>query len=241
MINSLCGRSCRTSRGTPRVAAIGVDHRVVPEWAGRGQRERLGQIPEQLVQRAQHREGVEHPPRGGRIVPPVPPTEGPLGQVLAGAEAVEDRAAGEAPLPQGAVDAAAGVGTQVWAGPAGGLVDHEVGGGGERRRDAADPEAAEAVGGQLVTGTGHRPLLHRLRHADPRRYRQSPTWRRLAHSPPPPKGPGPRVRRWRCTDHPAARPQPGGPDEDAREQGPHHRALRAPDLAQRHHRRVGGV
>jgi hypothetical protein len=125
---------------------------VVAQRTGRGQGQRLGQIPEQFVQRAHHRERVEHPARGRRVGPPVPPAEGDLGDLLAGAEAVEHRTAGEATLAQVAMDAAAGVRPQVRAGLPGGLVEGEVGGGGEGRRDAADAEAARAVGPQLPPG-----------------------------------------------------------------------------------------
>ncbi|GHJ53825.1 hypothetical protein Nm8I071_31320 [Nonomuraea sp. TT08I-71] len=158
---------------------------LVPQRAGRGQRQRLGQIPEQLVQGSHDGEGVEHPPGGRRVGPPVAPAEGALRDVLAGAEAVEDGAAGEAALPQVPVDAAAGVGAQVRAGLTGGLVEREVGGGGERRRDAADPEAARAVGAQLpvaaarglspaVLGRGPASLVLRLGHASrpPARHRR---------------------------------------------------------------------
>ena len=64
---------------------------------------------------------------------------------LAGAEAVEHRAAGKTAVPQLRVDAATEVLAQVRARHPGRLVDGEVGGGGERRRHAAEPGAARAV------------------------------------------------------------------------------------------------
>ena len=66
--------------------------------------------------------------------------------VQSGAEAVEHRAAGKPALPQPGVDAAAEVVAQVRAGPTGGLVDGEVGGGGEGGRHAAQSETTRAVG-----------------------------------------------------------------------------------------------
>src|SRR6185312_11574030 len=80
--------------------------------------------------------------------------EGDLGELLAGAEAVEHLAAGEPALPQLRVDAAAEVLTQVRARAPGGLVDREVGRGGERRRDAAEACAARAVRPQVRPEVG---------------------------------------------------------------------------------------
>jgi len=93
-------------------------------------------------------------------LPPVAAAEGGLGDLLAGAEAVVDGTAGKALLAQPAVDAAAEVaraGGEVRAGLPGRLVDGEVGRGGQGRRDAAQPEAARAVGVQAVIAfLGHR-------------------------------------------------------------------------------------
>src|SRR3954463_9839531 len=98
------------------------------------------------------------PPPPPAPPPPVPAAEDDLRDLLAGPEAVEDRAAGEAAVPQGVVDAAAEVGLQVGARRSGGLVDGEVGGAGERQGDAAEAGATRAVGPQLG-GEGHRPSV----------------------------------------------------------------------------------
>lgn len=95
------------------------------------------------------REHVEHLPGGVRSLPPVLSAEGALGDLLSRAEAVEDGAAGKAPLPQLGVDAAAEVGLQVGAGLPGGLVSREVGRGGEGQRDTAQSETVAAVGQQV--------------------------------------------------------------------------------------------
>ncbi len=90
------------------------------------QRQRLREIPEQLVQLPHDAEHLEHLWRRLGGAPPVQPAEGDLGHVLTGAEAVVHRAAGEALLPQPAVDAAAEVLLQVRAWLPGRLVDREV-------------------------------------------------------------------------------------------------------------------
>jgi hypothetical protein len=56
----------------------------------------LGEVPEQFVQHPHHREDVEHLRGGRRGLAPVPPAEGHLRHLLAGAEAVVGSAAGEA-------------------------------------------------------------------------------------------------------------------------------------------------
>jgi hypothetical protein len=119
---------------------------------GRRQRLRLGQVPEQLVQRPHDREGGEHPGREGRRPPPVPSAERALDDVLPGPEAVVAGAAGEAARPELIVNGAAEAGVQVRTGVAGGLVDGEVGGRGEPRRDAAQRRTPGAVGLQLREG-----------------------------------------------------------------------------------------
>src|SRR4051794_1707004 len=116
---------------------------------GTRQGERLGQVPEHLVQLPQNREDGELRGREVRALPPGPAAERDLGELLAGAEAVEHLAAREAPLAQLGVDAAAEVLPQVRAGPAGRLVDREVRRCGERRGDAAEPRAAGTVGAQV--------------------------------------------------------------------------------------------
>src|SRR5581483_11831626 len=80
---------------------------------------------------------------------PVTAAEGVLGHLLAGAEAVEDGAAGEAVLTQPGVDGAAEPGVQVQARRPGGLVDREVGRDGEGQRDTAQAEAVRAVAAKI--------------------------------------------------------------------------------------------
>ena len=84
----------------------------------------------------------------GRL-PPGPPAEGDLGDLLAGAEAVEDRAAGEPAVAQLAWMPQRKSSRRFGHGRPGGLVDREVGRRGERRRDAAEAGAARAVGPQV--------------------------------------------------------------------------------------------
>jgi hypothetical protein len=82
---------------------------------GFGQYERagLGEVPEQLGQLPHHREHRRHRAGRLRVGAPVAAGDGVLGDPLPGAEAVEDDAAGEAPVVQLVVDAAAAVGEQV--------------------------------------------------------------------------------------------------------------------------------
>jgi hypothetical protein len=116
---------------------------------GRRQRLRLGQVPQQLVQRPHDREGGELLAREGRRLPPVPPAERALDDVLPGPEAVVAGAAGKPARPELIVNRTAEADVQVRAGLAGSLVDGEVGGCGERRRDAAQRGTPGAVGLQL--------------------------------------------------------------------------------------------
>src|SRR6266536_1051714 len=158
------------------------------ERAGRLQAQRLGQVPEQLVELPHDRERLEHPRRGVRGTPPVLPAEGDLGDLLAGAEAVVGGAAWEAPLPETLMDAAAEVGLQVRTGLPGGLVDGEIRRGGEGRRDTAQPEAAFAVGSQVAAAPvrvgcrGPEGLLGRAQRDAPNQMGTA----RLLHRPRPP-------------------------------------------------------
>src|SRR6266542_3353692 len=158
------------------------------ERAGRLQAQRLGQVPEQLVELPHDRERLEHPRRGVRGTPPVLPAEGDLGDLLAGAEAVVGGAAWEAPLPETLMDAAAEVGLQIRAGLPGGLVDGEIRRGGEGRRDTAQPEAAFAVGSQVAAAPvrvgcrGPEGLLGRAQRDAPDQMGTA----RLLHRPRPP-------------------------------------------------------
>jgi hypothetical protein len=116
---------------------------------GRRQGLRLGQVPEQLVQRPHDREGGEHLAREGRRLPPVLPAERALDDVLPGPEAVVAGAAGKPARPKLIVNGTAEARVQVRARLAGSLVDGEVGGRGEPRRDAAQRCTPGAVGLQL--------------------------------------------------------------------------------------------
>lgn len=90
-------------------------------------------------------EHLEHLLGGLGRPPPVLSAEGDLGGLLPCAEAVVDRAALKALLPQAGVDAAAEVRLKVGASLSGGFVDREISRGREGRHDAAQSEAALAV------------------------------------------------------------------------------------------------
>jgi len=89
------------------------------------------------VQLSQDGEGLEDALGRLRVVAPVPPGEGDLHHLLAGAEAVEDVAAGEPLLSQAVVDAASKIAEKFRARPPRRLVDREVRRAGEGRGDAA--------------------------------------------------------------------------------------------------------
>jgi hypothetical protein len=135
--------------------------------SGRGQGRRLGEVPEDLVQLPHDRQDGEHLPRQLGELAPAAAAEGALGDVLARAEAVEHAAAGEAALAEPVVDAAPEVRLEVRAGDAGGLVDREVGRGGERGGDAAQTGAVRAVrtevGAAIDQGQHDRSRLGRSR------------------------------------------------------------------------------
>src|SRR5262245_14410201 len=105
---------------------------------GRGERQGLPYVPEQFVERTHDAEGGEHRGCGSGCVAPGATAEGDLHDVLAGAEAVVDRATREPLGPQPVVDVAAEVAGEVGAGAAGRLVDGEVGGAGKCRYHAAE-------------------------------------------------------------------------------------------------------
>ena len=92
---------------------------LVAQRTGGQQRESLGQVPQQLLELTHHREDREYRLRDLRGLSPVAPPEGHLDDLLTGAKAVEDSAAREALPSQVIVNAAAEVGTQLRAGPAG--------------------------------------------------------------------------------------------------------------------------
>ena len=66
---------------------------------GRLQRQRFGQVPEQLVQLPYDPEDLEHLLGGARCLPPVQSAETASRDPLPGAEAVVHRATRKAPLP----------------------------------------------------------------------------------------------------------------------------------------------
>ena len=140
----------RIQRSAPPPARPSVSSRAARSSAmerpRRGKLERLGQVPEQLVELAHDAEGREHRGRDLGIRPPVGSGEGLLGDPLSRAEAVVGGAAREPAVPQAGVDAAPEVRLQVRTRLPGGLVDREVRRGGEGGRDAAQPDAALAVG-----------------------------------------------------------------------------------------------
>jgi len=139
-------------RRRQRVTQLGVD------GAGWPQRQRRGQVPQQLMKLPHDREHLVHLGCGPRLLAPVPPAEGDLGDLLARAEAVIHGTAAETPPPEAGVDAAAEVGLQMGTGLPGRLVDREIGRSRESRRDTAQPEAAPAVGPErALPATGGKP------------------------------------------------------------------------------------
>ena len=83
------------------------------ERAGRLQRQRFGQIPEQLMEVPHDREHLEHLLCSLRGPPPVLSAEGDLGDLLPRAEAVVHGATPKALLPEACVNAAAEVRVQM--------------------------------------------------------------------------------------------------------------------------------
>jgi hypothetical protein len=96
------------------------------EGARRWQRQRFGQMPEELMELPHDREHLEHLHRDSRRPPPVLAAEGYLGDLLPRAKAVIHGAPREAPLPEAVVNGAAEVRLQIRAGLPGLLVDGEV-------------------------------------------------------------------------------------------------------------------
>ena len=112
-------------------------------------RQHLLQVPAQLVQTAHHRQRRVHRRLPGTA------RERHLHDVLPRTEAVVGDAAREPAHGQLVVDPAARIGAQMHAGCPGGLVHGEVGGRREPGPDAAQGEAAPAVGlqrGERVAG-----------------------------------------------------------------------------------------
>lgn len=114
---------------------------------------RLSEVPPQLVKRTHGLEGREDRRCRHRSVSPGRAPERHLGDLLSGAKAVEDRAAGEAGVTQVGVDLAPVVATYVRARHTRRLVCGEGSRSTERQRDAAQSHAGAAVGPQ------RRPLV----------------------------------------------------------------------------------
>jgi hypothetical protein len=104
------------------------------------------------------REHREHLRCRLRVLAPVPPTEGDLGNLLARAKTVIRGATRETVAPESAMDATPEVCSQMGTGMPGRLVDREIGRRRERWRNAAQPETAPAVSPQdaepAAQGTG---------------------------------------------------------------------------------------
>jgi len=99
---------------------------LIVERAGRLQRQRFAQIPEQLMELPHDREHLEHPLRGSRGATPVLSAEGDLGDLLPRAEAVVNGATRKTLLPEALVNAAAEVRLQIGTGLPGVFVDREI-------------------------------------------------------------------------------------------------------------------
>jgi hypothetical protein len=134
-----------TAAGEPVNPDQRVAELVVDRASGR-HAQRFGQVPEQLVQLPHDGEYREHLCGGMGCFSPVAPAEGDLGDLLPCTEAVKDCAARKPPVTQKRVDATAEVRSQVQARLPGLLVDREVRRRSERQRNAAQSEAACAVG-----------------------------------------------------------------------------------------------
>ena len=121
---------------------------LIVDGACRCQGQRCHQVPQQLMKLPHDRERRKHLRRRLRVLAPVPPSEGDLGNLLAGAEAVIHGATRETVLPEVVMYAAPEVCSQVGTGMPGRLVDREIGRRGERRCNAAQPETSPAVSPQ---------------------------------------------------------------------------------------------
>jgi hypothetical protein len=151
----------RQRRRTTETQTFGID-KSAPELAleGRCQLQRLGQVPQQLMQQSHHREHLEHLGARVRRLPPITPTERHLRDLLPGTEAVIHRATGKTTIPQPRMNAATEVVLQVRARLTGRLVDGEVGRRGQRQRHTAQPGALRTISAQVRTsyrlvGRGH--------------------------------------------------------------------------------------
>src|SRR5665648_684613 len=117
VIGALAGETFGLLQRTPELTA---------ERTSRLQRQRLGHIPEELMEVSHDREHLEHLLCGSRGAPPVLSAVGDLRDPLPRAEAVVDGATPKALLSQAGVNAAAIVRLQVRTSLPGGLVDRKV-------------------------------------------------------------------------------------------------------------------
>lgn len=127
-----CHVQFQESSGAVMSEGFGLREReaeLIVERVGRLQRQRFGQIPEQLMEIPHDREHLEHLLCGSRGMPPVLSTEGDLGDLLPGAEAVVHGATSKALLPEACVNAAAEVRLQMGTSLPGVFRDREVCGG----------------------------------------------------------------------------------------------------------------
>jgi hypothetical protein len=103
------------------------------------------QVPENLVERPEHSEHLEHLLGYAGVCSPVLLTER-AGGPLAGAETIEGRTAGETSMAKAVVDAAAKAGSEIGTRLTGRLVDREVCRDGKGGRHAAQGGAGITVG-----------------------------------------------------------------------------------------------
>ena len=128
--------------------------------AGRLERQRVSQVPQQLVQCLDDGNDGEHSLRYLWIPPPILPGERRLGDLLPGAVTVVGGATGKAAFSQLAVDAASEVRLQMRTGLARGLVDREVGRRSEWQGNTTQPGTVLAVWSKVRTILAHtRPPL----------------------------------------------------------------------------------
>ena len=97
------------------------------DGSGGLQGQRRGYMPLQLMKLPHDREHLIHPRRSLRVLAPVPPSEGDLGNLLARPEAVIRGATAKALLPEIFVNAAPKVLVEMRAGTPRRLVDGEIG------------------------------------------------------------------------------------------------------------------
>jgi len=149
-------KAASRSASRPVISSVRVRARSTSVRSGSPAQQRLGfhQVPQHLVELAQHGEGVEHLLRRDRVLPPILPAERHLRDLLARAEAVEHDTPRKPARTELVVDAAPGVGQQIRTGLSSRLVDGEVGRGRESRCNAAQPHAAAAVRAQRLTRIG---------------------------------------------------------------------------------------